>query len=125
MSDALTGSEPARCKLDGRAPPAASLPQDTGYREKRVTRESQVDTKTDRKFFLDFPADHAPGQEVTFILNLHGGGSAGTWQRQYFPVCDFVDQYKLVVAAPTAATAEPMRHWAPDADDARWKDDAQ
>ena len=86
-----------------------------------MTRESTVDTKTDRKFSLDFPADLAPGQEVTFILNLHGGGSAGTWQRQYFPACDFVDKYNLVVATPTAATAEPARRWVGEADDEHLK----
>ena len=82
-----------------------------------MTRESAVDAKTDRKFFLDFPTDLAAGQEITFILNLHGGGSAGTWQRQYFPASDFVDQYSLVVATPTAATAEPTRRWVGEADD--------
>jgi pimeloyl-ACP methyl ester carboxylesterase len=39
------------------------------------------------------------------------------WQRGYFPAHDYVNAHRLVVAAPTAATAEPMRHWAGDADD--------
>jgi len=50
-------------------------------------------------------------------LNLHGGGSFGGWQRSYFPAADFVNQYRLVVATPTAATSEPMRRWVADADD--------
>ena len=86
-----------------------------------MTRESQVDAKTDRKFFLDYPENLGEGQEVTFILNLHGGGSSGGWQRQYFPACDLVDAYSLVVATPTAATAEPTRHWAAEADDEHLK----
>ena len=76
-------------------------------------RESPVDVKTDRKFFLDLPDDLSDTEEVTFILNLHGGGSSGPWQRKYFPACDFVDQYRLVVATPTA----PAQAWVPETDD--------
>jgi poly(3-hydroxybutyrate) depolymerase len=76
-----------------------------------------VDAKTSRKCYLDVPASLAPGEEVTFVLNLHGGGSVGHWQREYFPACDYVDKYRLVVATPSAATREPSRHWAADADD--------
>ena len=78
---------------------------------------SIVDTATERKFFLDSPDDLRPDEEVTFLLNLHGGGSAGVWQRGYFPVHDYANAYRLVVAAPTAATAAPLRHWAAEADD--------
>src|SRR5207302_292594 len=67
--------------------------------------------------YLDYPDDLAENEEVTFLLNIHGGGSAGVWQRSYFPAHDNADAYRLVIAAPTAATAEPMRHWAADADD--------
>lgn len=76
-------------------------------------RESPVDEKTDRKFYLDYPDDLTEGEEVTFILNLHGGGSSGAWQRRYFPACDFVDQFRLVVATPTA----PAQRWIPEDDD--------
>ena len=76
-------------------------------------RESPVDAKTDRKFYLDLPEDLGPEEEVTFILNLHGGGSSGAWQRRYFPACDFVDQYRLVVATPTA----PAQRWIAEDDD--------
>src|SRR2546421_5367870 len=79
--------------------------------------EIAVDEKTGRKFSVDYPDDIKENEEVTFLLNIHGGGSAGVWQRSYFPAHDYVNQYRLVVVAPTAATAEPMRHWAPDADD--------
>lgn len=40
-----------------------------------------IDEKTGRKFYLDDPDDLAPGEPVTFLLNLHGGGSVGAWQR--------------------------------------------
>jgi hypothetical protein len=77
--------------------------------------ESVVDEKTGRKFYLVHP--DAPSDDKTFILNLHGGGSFGAWQRLYFPAQDYADAYGLIVATPTAATAEPMRHWQPEADD--------
>ena len=80
-------------------------------------RETAVDDKTGRKFFLDVPDPPGADDPVTFVLNLHGGGSAGVWQRSYFPAHDFCDAYRLVVASPTAATAEPSRHWTRDADD--------
>ena len=62
-----------------------------------------TETKSGRKFFLDYPCDLKPGEKVTFILNLHGAGSIGYWQRHYFPAVDYVDKYRLVVATPTAA----------------------
>lgn len=37
-----------------------------------------VDAKTGRKCYLDVPSRLAPAEEVTFVLSLHGGGSAGT-----------------------------------------------
>jgi len=77
-----------------------------------------VDEKTGRKFYLDDPDDLKPGEEVIFILNLHGGGSVGAWQRAYFPAIDFKEKYRLVVATPSAATKEPSRRWVAEADDA-------
>jgi len=77
-----------------------------------------VDEKTGRKFYLEDPDDLKPGEPVTFILNLHGGGSVGAWQQKYFPAVDFKNQYRLVVATPSAATKEPMRRWVGEADDA-------
>jgi hypothetical protein len=84
-----------------------------------------VDDKTGRKFFLDYPCDLKPGDKVVFILNIHGAGSIGNWQRHYFPAMDYKDKYKLVVATPTAATERAMipgqpgvRVWVPEADDA-------
>jgi pimeloyl-ACP methyl ester carboxylesterase len=77
--------------------------------------ETVVDPKTDRKFYLDY-ADDSSG-ELTFILNIHGGGSAGVWQRGYFPAHDYADTHRLVIAAPTALTDTPMRFWTAEADD--------
>jgi pimeloyl-ACP methyl ester carboxylesterase len=78
-----------------------------------------------RKFFLDYPCDLKPNEKVTVILNLHGAGSIGNWQRHYFPAADYVDKYRLVVITPTAATSPargPMgpgvRVWVGEADDA-------
>src|SRR5579859_5892472 len=83
-----------------------------------------VDPKTGRKFWLDYPCDLKPGDKVVFILNIHGAGSIGQWQRHYFPAMDYKDKYKLVVATPTAATSpsrvpgQPgVRVWVPAADD--------
>ena len=76
-----------------------------------------TDPKTGRKFFLDYPCDLKPGEKVIFILNLHGAGSIGNWQRHYFPAADYKEKYRLVVATPTAATVKPLRMWLGDADD--------
>ena len=77
-----------------------------------------TDDKTGRKFYLDDPDDLKAGEKVTFLLNLHGGGSVGAWQRAYFPAVDFKDKYRLVIATPSAATKEPARRWVGEADDA-------
>ncbi|MET0272620.1 MAG: hypothetical protein ABW360_06485, partial [Phenylobacterium sp.] len=83
-----------------------------------------VDAKTGRKFFLDYPCDLKPGEKVVFILNIHGAGSVGNWQRHYFPATDYKQAYRLVVATPTAATLGSMgagpgvRRWDAAADDA-------
>jgi len=81
-----------------------------------MPRETIIDAKTERKCFLDVPSDQSRS-DLTFILNIHGGGSVGAWQRMYFPAHDYVDDVGLVVAAPSAATRQPMSHWAADADD--------
>ncbi len=80
-----------------------------------MRHESVIDEATGRKFYLDVPDDTE--RPLTFLLNLHGGGSFGAWQRLYFPAHDYADAHALVIAAPTAATAEPSRHWVAEADD--------
>jgi poly(3-hydroxybutyrate) depolymerase len=78
--------------------------------------ELVVDAATDRSFYLDQPDDLKPGEKVTFILSLHGGGSSGQWQHGYFPAQDVKDEYRLVIATPTAVSDEPKR-WVAEADD--------
>ncbi|HEY9236303.1 MAG TPA: hypothetical protein VIP08_14870 [Phenylobacterium sp.] len=87
-------------------------------------RGDAVDPATGRKFFLDFPCDLQPGEPVTFVLNLHGGGSLGNWQRHYFPLVDFKQSHRLVIATPTAAVQRPfapggppVRVWISEEDD--------
>ena len=63
-----------------------------------------VEMKTRRTYFLDYPCDLKPGEKVTFILSLHGFGSYGNWQRHYFPIMDYKDKYRLVIATPNAPT---------------------
>ena len=74
------------------------------------------DEATGRKYTLDAPTE-VPAGGVTFLLNLHGGGSVGAWQREYFPAYDLVDDFGLVIATPSAATKEPFRMWVAEADD--------
>ena len=71
-----------------------------------------VEMKTRRPFFLDYPCDLNAGEKVTFILSLHGAGSYGNWQRHYFPLLDYKDSYRLVIATPNS----PTRVWS-EADD--------
>jgi hypothetical protein len=82
-----------------------------------LTHFSAVDEKTGRKFYVDEPDDLKSGEPVTFVLSLHGGGSVGAWQRLYFPAFDFVNQFRLAIATPSAATKEPARRWVGEADD--------
>src|SRR5262245_22494794 len=63
-----------------------------------------VEMKTRRTYFLDYPCDLKKGEKVTFILSLHGGGSYANWQRHYFPIMDFKDKYRLVIATPSSPT---------------------
>ncbi|MEP7341898.1 MAG: alpha/beta hydrolase [Acidobacteriota bacterium] len=72
-----------------------------------VNQGNVVEMKTRRTYFLDYPCDLKPGEKVTFILSLHGGGSYGNWQRNYFPLMDYKDKYRLVIATPNA----PTRAW--------------
>ncbi len=78
---------------------------------------SMVDEKTGRKCYIDDPDDLRPGEKVVFILSIHGGGSVGAWQREYFPAYLYKEKNRLVVATPSAATKEPSRHWVGEADD--------
>lgn len=90
----------------------------------RTVLGEATEFKTQRTFFLDYPCDLKPGEKVAFILNLHGAGSIGNWQRSYFPAVDQKDKLRLVVATPTALTeragangAPGTRVWTAEADD--------
>ena len=71
-----------------------------------------VESKTNRTYFLDYPCGLKRGDDVTFILSLHGGGSYGNWQRHYFPLIDYVVKHRLVVATPFS----PRRVWSAEDD---------
>ena len=77
-----------------------------------INQGNVVEMKTRRTYFLDYPCDLQKGEKVTFILSLHGGGSYGNWQRHYFPLVDYKDEYRLVIATPNS----PTRVWS-EADD--------
>ena len=66
-----------------------------------------VNPSNGRKYFVDYPKGYQPGDKVTVVLSLHGGGSYGNWQRNYFPIMDYKDQYNLVIITPNA----PPRVW--------------
>ena len=78
-----------------------------------IDQGNAVEPKTGRKFFLDYPCDLKQGEKVTFILSLHGAGSYGNWQRHYFPIMDYKDKYRLVIATPNA----PKKVWSAEDDD--------
>ena len=93
-------------------PPALHCP-DAGCAADVVTSGGAVvEQKTGRTYFLDYPCDLKRGEKVTLILSLHGGGSYGNWQRHYFPLLDYTDKYRLVVATPFS----PRRVWSADDD---------
>jgi pimeloyl-ACP methyl ester carboxylesterase len=68
--------------------------------------------KTRRTYFLDCPKGYKPGDKVTLLLSLHGGGSYANWQRNYAPFMDVKDKYHLVIMTP----GSPTRVWS-EADD--------
>lgn len=72
-----------------------------------VTDQPVSEPGTGRTFVLDYPCDLQPGEDVTVILNLHGGGSSERYQRPYFPAWEFKEKYRLVVATPHS----PARRW--------------
>src|SRR5687768_10222551 len=93
-------------------PPVMHCPDANCPGEVVTNGGSVTEPKTGRTFFLDYPCDLKPGEDVVFILSLHGGGSYGNWQRHYFPLLDHKDKYRLVIATPNS----PVRVWS-DADD--------
>jgi hypothetical protein len=89
------------------APPVMHCPDKDCPSDRVINQGSVVEMKTRRTYFLDYPCDLKPGEKVMFVLSLHGGGSYGNWQRHYFPILDYVDKHRLVVATPNS----PTRAW--------------
>jgi pimeloyl-ACP methyl ester carboxylesterase len=96
------------------SPPALHCPDKDCPADLIGNLGNAVEPKTGRKFFLDYPCDLKAGEKVTLVLALHGGGSIGNWQRHYFPIMDFKEKFRLVIATPTG----PGGTWSPERDDA-------
>jgi hypothetical protein len=103
-------------------PPAMHCPEANCPADMISQQGAAVEAKTGRNFFLDYPCDLKAGENVTFILSLHGAGSIGNWHRHYFPLIDYKDRYRLVVATPTSSVvtgSNPPSHvWNAENDDA-------
>jgi hypothetical protein len=95
-----------------RTPPPQHCPDANCPGSMVIESGTAVEPKTGRQFFLDYPCDLKKGDKVTFILLLHGFGSYGNWQRHYFPLMDYKEKYRLVIATPNAV-APPPKAWAP------------
>ena len=85
-------------------PPRLHCPDKDCPSDRVINEGNVVEMKTRRTYFLDYPCDMKPGEKVTFILALHGAGSYGNWQRNYFPLMDYKDKYRLVIATPNSPT---------------------
>src|SRR6185503_11010705 len=81
-------------------PPSLHCPDNDCNSDRVINQGPVTELKTRRTFFLDYPCDLKPGEPVTFVLSLHGAGSYGNWQRHYFPILDYKDKYRLVIATP-------------------------
>jgi pimeloyl-ACP methyl ester carboxylesterase len=97
-------------KLGGVAcssPPVLHCPDKDCPSDRVINQGPIVEMKTRRTYFLDYPCDLKQGEKVTLILSLHGAGSYGNWQRNYFPIMDYRDKYRFVIATPNS----PTRTW--------------
>ena len=93
-------------------PPALHCP-DTECPGTMVTQEcNTTEPKSQRMFFLDCPDGYKAGDKINLVLSLHGAGSYANWQRNYFPIMDVKDKYKLVIITPSS----PTRAWTGDDD---------
>lgn len=68
---------------------------------------SAVNPDTGRNYYLDYSCNLKKNDKVTILLNLHGGGSYGNWERHYFPIVDHIEDNKLVIVTPNA----PAQFW--------------
>ena len=106
----LKGVAGATCSI----PPALHCPDRDCPRDVIAHGGTARLPKSRRDFFLDYPCDLKPGDPVTFVLSLHGGGMNANWHRHYFPLIDLKDKHRLVVATPTATKVL----WTAENDDA-------
>src|SRR5262245_20701364 len=97
---------------DCRTPPVLMCPDKDCPSDRVINPGPVVEMTTRRTYFLDYPCDLKKGEPVVFVLSLHGGGSYANWQRHYFPILDYANRYRLVVATPSS----PTRVWS-DVDD--------
>jgi pimeloyl-ACP methyl ester carboxylesterase len=112
----------AQTLAECRTPPVVHCAE-TCAPEQLAELGNAVEPETGRRFFLDFPCDLAANEPVVFVLSLHGAGSIGNWQRHYFPLLDYKEAYRLVIATPTASGsgsigANAVRMWTAADDDA-------
>jgi len=107
---ALAFAQDQTLKLGGVAcasPPVLHCPDKDCPSDRVINPGPIVEMKTRRTYFLDYPCDLKQGEKVTLVLSLHGAGSYGNWQRNYFPIMDYRDKYRLVIATPNS----PTRTW--------------
>ena len=83
-------------------PPVLHCPDADCSSDRVINQGPIVEMKTRRTYFLDYPCDLKADEKVTFVLSLHGAGSYGNWQRHYFPIVDYKDKYRLVIATPNS-----------------------
>ena len=93
-------------------PPILHCPEAGCPADRLINPGLVVEMQSRRTYFLDYPCDLKPDEQVTVVLSLHGGGSYGNWQRHYFPILDYKEKYRLVIATPNS----PTRVWT-EADD--------
>jgi pimeloyl-ACP methyl ester carboxylesterase len=86
------------------SPPFLHCPSEGCDTATVINQGSAVEMKTRRTYFIDYPCDLQKDEKVTLILALHGAGSYGNWQRNYFPLIDYKDKYRLVIATPNSPT---------------------
>jgi hypothetical protein len=113
LASCVTSAPVRLAGADCVSPPPLHCPE-TGCAGAIVTEQGAVtEPKTGRKLFLDYPCDLRQGEDVVFILSIHGGGSYGNWHRHYFPAFDIKDKYRLVIATPNS----PGGNWRAENDD--------
>jgi poly(3-hydroxybutyrate) depolymerase len=113
---AATGAAAQPVRLAGapcETPPVLHCPDQNCPGDVVTSGGAVVEAKTNRNYFLDYPCDLKRGEKVTLVLSLHGGGSYGNWQRHYFPIVDYKDKHRLVIATPFS----PRRVWGAEDDE--------